>query len=520
MDARGLAMGSTGVASAKLAHAPQYNPALLSTANAEDDFAIVFPQIGVSVADEDKLIESFDDLVNEDYEGTQEPIVDHFDTILTNLDDTLSNGPNSVEQQIQSLKDELENPTTTAALRSASLSLDTSIGNVQIQTNDLTQTTFDLTSELDSMSGSPLSGSLGVNGAIAIPSKTFAAAVSVSGSAYFSGRMFFTRDDQNLLNDYAGAINDYAGEVKDYTSATALLADTIDAADTECSSNPGSPQCVALGAQADAQLTIANAELADLNGFNRNSGSTVIISTDGNGNIVIAEDPDLTSNVQIIAVGITEIGITLSREFSIAGEDIAIGITPKFQTIKTFNYVASVEEEDIKEEDIKETEQDFSDFNLDIGIAYQFGSSKQWQAGLVAKNLFSKEYETESNEYGPTGNKEISKETISLDTQFRGGISHSTDWTVVAFDLDLMENDPVAFEAPTQYASIGAELDLFDTLQFRAGYRTNLSVSDSAIASIGLGFSPFGVHIDLAAMANPSDPEKEAGAALELGFYF
>jgi len=520
MDARGLAMGSTGVASAKLAHAPQYNPALLSTANAEDDFAIVFPQIGVSVADEDKLIESFDDLVNEDYEGTQEPIVDHFDAILTNLDDTLSNGPNSVEQQIQSLKDELENPTTTAALRSASLSLDTSIGNVQIQTNDLTQTTFDLTSELDSMSGSPLSGSLGVNGAIAIPSKTFAAAVSVSGSAYFSGRMFFTRDDQNLLNDYAGAINDYAGEVKDYTSATALLADTIDAADTECSSNPGSPQCVALGAQADAQLTIANAELADLNGFNRNSGSTVIISTDGNGNIVIAEDPDLTSNVQIIAVGITEIGITLSREFSIAGEDIAIGITPKFQTIKTFNYVASVEEEDIKEEDIKETEQDFSDFNLDIGIAYQFGSSKQWQAGLVAKNLFSKEYETESNEYGPTGNKEISKETISLDTQFRGGISHSTDWTVVAFDLDLMENDPVAFEAPTQYASIGAELDLFDTLQFRAGYRTNLSVSDSAIASIGLGFSPFGVHIDLAAMANPSDPEKEAGAALELGFYF
>ena len=33
IDSRGLAMGSTGAASAKLAHAPQYNPALLSTAN-------------------------------------------------------------------------------------------------------------------------------------------------------------------------------------------------------------------------------------------------------------------------------------------------------------------------------------------------------------------------------------------------------------------------------------------------------------------------------------------------------
>ncbi len=44
MDARGLAMGSTGVASAKLAHAPQYNPALLSTANDEDDFLKACPK--------------------------------------------------------------------------------------------------------------------------------------------------------------------------------------------------------------------------------------------------------------------------------------------------------------------------------------------------------------------------------------------------------------------------------------------------------------------------------------------
>lgn len=520
IDARGLAMGSTGVASAKLAHAPQYNPALLSTANQEDDFALVFPQIGLVVSDEDKLIESFDDLANEDYENTQEPIIDHFDSILTNLDTILTGGTNSVEQQISNLENELNNPTSTTALRNASTNLDNSIGSVQSQTIDLTQTTFDLTSELDSLSGSPISGSLGVNAAIAIPSKVFAAAVSVSGSAYFSGRMFFTKDDQNLLNDYAGAINDYAGEVKDYTAATALLADSLDAADTECTTNPGSASCISLTQQANSQLTTANGELDDLKGFKRSSGNTTIIDTDANGNIIIAEDPDLTSNVQIIAVGISEIGLTLSREFAIAGKNIAIGITPKLQTIKTFNYVASVEDEDIESEDIEATEQDFSSFNLDAGAAYQFGSSNQWQVGLVAKNLLSKEYESESNAYGPTGSEQISKTKISLDTQFRGGISHTTDWTVVAIDVDLMENDPVAFENPTQYASIGAELDLFDTLQLRAGYRTNLSVSDAAMASVGLGFSPFGVHLDIAAMANPSDPEKEVGAAVELGFYF
>jgi hypothetical protein len=83
-----------------------------------------------------------------------------------------------------------------------------------------------------------------------------------------------------------------------------------------------------------------------------------------------------------------------------------------------------------------------------------------------------------------------------------------------------MENDPIAFEAPTQYASIGAELDLYDLFQLRGGYRTNLSADDSSMVSAGIGLSPFGVHLDLTAMANPSNPEKEAGVAMELGFYF
>ncbi len=530
IDARGLAMGSTGVASAKLAHAPQYNPALLSTANEEDDFAIILPQIGLVVADEDSLVDSFDDIVNEDYAddgtGNQEPIIDHFDTILTQIDSILTNGPNSVEQQISNLDGLL--PTedidplafNTAALRTTAASLDASIGNVQLQTTDLTQTTFDLTSELDTLSGSPLRGSLGINGAIAIPSKMFAAAVSVSGSAYLSGRMFFTANDQALLNDYAGAIDEYTGEVKEYTEATTVLAGTLDNAKAVCTATPNSLQCLALGTQVEAQLATTNNELEDLNSFTKSSGNTVIIGTDANGNLVITEDPELTSSVQIIAVAITEIGLTLSSNFSIAGEDIAIGITPKLQTIKTFNYVANIESEEIDEEDVKETEQDFSDFNIDIGMAYQFGQDKQWQAGLVAKNLLSKEYETFSNDTGTTAAPQITTTTVSLDTQIRAGISHTTNWTVIAIDLDLMENDPVAFEAATQYASIGAEFDLFDTIQLRAGYRTNLSVSDASVASVGLGFSPFGLHLDIAAMANPNSPKKEAGAALELGLYF
>lgn len=529
MDARGLAMGSTGVASAKLAHAPQYNPALLSTANEEDDFAIVFPQIGVVAGDEEEMIDAFDSITNDEYAGSSngDSIIDHFEGITERLDEILisgSGGTISMEQQLANFESLLANipgnggsgPATTAQdLTNATTDLNNSATALTDQTQDLEDTTIDLTDELSSISGRAIRGSFGVNGAIAIPSKSFAAAISVSGSAHFSGRMFFSDNDKSLFNGYAEGINAYAVKTQEYTTATQNLATAAEDLET-CTTNN---DCAAEDAAAVQSATaVAESKLNELQAFSYEKDGRSILSTDSTtGDIVLADD--LNSNVQIVAVGISEVGLTLSREFTIAGEKVAIGITPKLQMIKTFNYVANVDnEDDIEESDVTDTEQDFSTINLDAGAAYQFGASNQWQVGLVAKNLISKEYKAESNANSTTG--EVTTTKISLDTQFRGGISHTTDWTVVAFDLDLMENDPVAFEAPTQYASIGAELDLFDTVQLRAGYRTNLSVSDSAVASVGLGFSPFGVHLDIAAMANPSDPKKEAGAALELGFYF
>ncbi len=533
IDARGLAMGSTGVASAKLAHAPQYNPALLSTAADTDDFAIVLPQVGIIVADEEEMVDSFDALANDEYSGASnsgDSIIDHYEGLAENIDRILISGDGvtpSIEQQISDFETLVANvpgnggddSTTSAQLTAATTDLNSSAAALTGETQDLEDTTFDLTNELSSISGRAIRGTFGANGAIAIPSKTFAAAVSVSGSAFFSGRMFFTDNDKFLLNGYAEAINAYAGTTQAFTQASQELAQAVENFETcEDQNGANSPSCSDEAAAVDLSSTNTENKQNALQSFSFAKDGRTILSTDpNNGDIVLADD--LNSNVQIVAVGITEVALSLSRNFKISGQDIAIGITPKLQNIKTFNYVASVnDEEDIQQEDVTDTEQNFSALNLDAGIAYQFGSTNQWQVGLVAKNLISKDYETESNPDAKTG--QTTKTTISLDTQFRGGISHTTDWTVVAFDLDLMENDPVAFEAPTQYASIGAELDLYDTLQLRTGYRTNLSASDASVVSVGLGFSPFGFHLDIAAMVNPSSPEKEAGAALELGLYF
>src|SRR5690606_16808520 len=65
MDARGLAMGNTGVASAKRAHAPAYNPSLLAQGSEKDDFAILLPQVGVQASDEQEIIDEAELLSDE-----------------------------------------------------------------------------------------------------------------------------------------------------------------------------------------------------------------------------------------------------------------------------------------------------------------------------------------------------------------------------------------------------------------------------------------------------------------------
>lgn len=512
IDARGMGMGGTGVASAKLAHAPQYNPALLSTAHEDDDFAIVFPQVGVNFADEDEFIDTIDELDSGEYAedefGNPESLIDHFSTVTTDLSDgldDLTNAIDALDAAVQSA-----NP---ANIETRSNELETQLTSFRNTTTDLKDTTFDLTSELDKLSGSGLRVNGGVNGAIAIPSKKFGAAISFGGQVFASGRTIFSPEDQSLINAYADGVDEYVGLTQAHVANTNELSRVL-----QLPNSPEKPALVAAaGTAVQESQTALDTYVKNADGSSGDNGDATdnIITITGAG-VTVDENPELTSQAQVVAIAIAELGLTLSREFDIAGHAVAIGITPKLQQVIAYDYTGSLEEDEngdsFDDSEVTDTEAKFSAINLDAGAAYQFGDDKQWQVGVVAKNLISKEYETENNLGLNT--------TINLDTQFRAGVSHTTDWTVVAIDLDLMENDPVAFEAPTQYASIGGEFDLFDTLQLRAGYRTNLSESDASVASLGLGVSPFGVHFDLAAMVNPSDPEKEAGVAMEFGFYF
>lgn len=216
-------------------------------------------------------------------------------------------------------------------------------------------------------------------------------------------------------------------------------------------------------------------------------------------------DQILTSNFEARGAAIGEVGVSMAREVSIFNEKISFGITPKVVRVRTFDYVADVNTASIS---AKDGEKDYSDFNLDIGVAKQF--EKTWKVGLTVKDLVSHDYKT------------VLGNTIKIEPQARAGVAYDNGWLAVALDADLTENSPVGLESSkTQNVAIGAEIDVWDTLQLRVGYHDNLSTSSgSGTPTVGLGLSPFGVHIDVAAEYSDNNGDKQFGAAAQLGFRF
>ena len=64
--------------------------------------------------------------------------------------------------------------------------------------------------------------------------------------------------------------------------------------------------------------------------------------------------------------------------------------------------------------------------------------------------------------------------------------------------------------------AFGGELNAWNWGQLRGGWRVDVVNSARNILTLGLGFSPFGVHADLALAGN----ERELGASFQLGFRF
>jgi len=224
--------------------------------------------------------------------------------------------------------------------------------------------------------------------------------------------------------------------------------------------------------------------------------------TVANGEVTFDATTNVLSTVDIRAIAVTEVALSFAHEFTLLGSDLSIGVTPKYRSIRIFDYTADVDSAENDDFSAADHTEVYSDFNADVGVAKMFGDN--WRAGLVVKNIISVSYESKQ------GND------IELLPQVRAGLAYQNSWMTAAADLDITKNDPVSFERETQFASFGVEFNAFDWAQLRAGYRANLADSVGNVASVGLGLSPLGVHFDVAVAAS----EDELGASAQFGFRF
>jgi len=505
MDARGMAMGNTGVASARMAGAPYYNPALLAAPRAQDDFQMILPSIGLNI--EGQFAETAKDMnenLNEnDYKTFNESLIEHFETITNGIDNNLSNINNNLTQLTSLANKANLTPADVTSITNNANQLKTGTTNLTANTGDLKTTTDDLNAELNRINGESLRGMLGSNPvAIAVPSKNLAIAISTSLNATLSGRLTYSNQDQATLQNIVGAVDDFAQLTTSLSDAALAI--------SACGADAG---CIAT-----AKQNFENAS-AELTSFQSDGG---VIQTDDQGNVTFNGNQDLTSSAQMAGIVVFDAGLSFAREFNIKGHDVAIGVTPKLQKITTIDYIAAADQE-FDSDDLEDSKKEESTINIDLGASYQFGENKQFQTGVVIKNLLSKTYKT------ALGTK------IHQDAQVRGAISHSTSWSTVAIDLDLLENKPVAFEDPTQFIGIGGELDAFGFAQLRAGYRMNIADTSQTQTTVGAGFWLFGPRLDFAIStsainvidditsgkdAEDIDLSEEISFALQLGMEF
>lgn len=181
------------------------------------------------------------------------------------------------------------------------------------------------------------------------------------------------------------------------------------------------------------------------------------------------------SDVDLTAFGYTEVGIAIAKQVVLAGQTVALGVTPKVQQLRTYQQNVSVKSFELDNYDQSEVKD--NSFNLDMGAVWLLD---QYRLGVVAKDLFAKDIQTMNK-----------NNTYKLDTQVTVSASYVSNFFVAAIDLDVTkqrrfngDNDD------TQFMRFGIEGNAWHWAQLRAGYEVDLQNSLANSVSVGLGISP------------------------------
>lgn len=218
---------------------------------------------------------------------------------------------------------------------------------------------------------------------------------------------------------------------------------------------------------------------------------------DATGNLIDPRD-DLTSTATALGVASMEVGVSFAQRFTVWGQDIALGATPKFSVFYTSEAFLDLQNNNVV---TATAEQSQRQLNLDLGFATQFGN---WQLGLAVKDVFEQSLDTD------LGN------TIDIGVKPRLGLGYSNNRWLVGLDVDVIPIDTVGNNIKTQDLSFGVQWRAFRQTYLRSGLRQDINNSENSetVISLGLGTRWRSCLLDIA-VAQSSDSQS---AALQIGW--
>ena len=212
-------------------------------------------------------------------------------------------------------------------------------------------------------------------------------------------------------------------------------------------------------------------------------------------------DSGASSTLDLNGLQTKETGLSIARSLG----DFAVGITPKLIKLDAYSIANISAQSNSNISNIVDTLTNAnvasgSLFTFDVGLVYPL--SDNLKVGATMQNIIEKSYSGGGR-------------TFKINRATRAGIAYTGDIITLAADYDLTKSDPaISGGDPTQYMALGAEIDLLDSLQLRAGYNKNVAVSGSApTTTVGLGFNLLALQLDLTAIQN----NKNTSVFLQLG---
>ncbi|NOH71373.1 conjugal transfer protein TraF [Vibrio pectenicida] len=183
------------------------------------------------------------------------------------------------------------------------------------------------------------------------------------------------------------------------------------------------------------------------------------------------------SSVDVIAFGYGEFGVAIAKRVNFLGQDVSVGISPKFQTMRTYKQAITVEDFDIKDYDKSETKKNA--FNIDLGAVWLY---EQLRAGIAVKDLFSQELQT--LDIGGVS-------TYKLNTQVTVSGAYTLEYFTATTDFDLTKQERFTDQNDdTQFLRFGVEGNAMGWAQLRVGYEIDLENTLDNSVTLGVGISP------------------------------